>query len=134
MTSPSLQEIAELEGQRALRSGLWFSVLRLAPAGWAALEVDIYMLEALVRAHLRRTDAVRALREREVGVLLVETVGEAVRVPVGRLRRALWQDFPHLEVGIGWASVGPGQQRTWEDAWRWAGQLLVADAAVPAAA
>jgi hypothetical protein len=134
MTSPTLQEIAALEADRAVRSGRWFSLLRLAPAGWAALELDIYMLQALVSAHLRRTDAVRALREREVGVVLVETVGEAVRVPVGRLRRAISQDFPHLEIGIGWASVGPGQQLTWQDAWRWAGQLLVADAAVPAAA
>jgi hypothetical protein len=134
MTAPSLQEIAALEAQRALRSGRWFSLLRLAPSGWAALEADISMLEALVRAHLRRTDAVRASREREVGVLLVETVGEAVRVPVGRLRRAIWRDLPHLEIGIGAASMGPGQQLTWEDAWRWAGQLLVADAAVPAAA
>jgi hypothetical protein len=134
MTSPTLQEIAALEADRAVRSGRWFSLLRLAPAGWAALELDIYMLQALVSAHLRRTDAVRALREREVGVVLVETVGDAVRVPVGRLRRAISQDFPHLEIGIGWASVGPGQQLTWQDAWRWAGQLLVADAAVPAAA
>jgi len=33
---------------------------------------------------------------------------------------------------IGWASVGPGHQQTLEEAWRWAGQLLVADTAVPA--
>lgn len=134
MTAPALQDVAALEAQRALRSGRWFSLLRLAPAGWAALEADVHLLQALVSAHLRRTDAVRALPGREIGVVLVETVGESVRMPVGRLRRAVWRDLPHLEVGIGWASVGPGQQRSWQEAWRWAGQLLVADAAAPAAA
>ena len=134
MTSPSLQEIAALEAQRAIRSDRWFSLLRFAPAGWAALDGEIEALEATVRAHLRRTDAVRRVREREVGVVLVESVGDGVLVPLARVREALARHLPEMEVRIGWASVGPGQQATWQDAWRWAGQLLVADAAVPAAA
>jgi hypothetical protein len=134
VTSPSLHEIATLEAQRAIRSDRWFSLLRLAPAAWSALDAEVEALEATVRAHLRRTDAVRRVREREVGVVLVEAVGDSVQVPLARLRTALARHLPEMEVRIGWASVGPGQQPTWQEAWRWAGQLLVADAAVPAAA
>jgi hypothetical protein len=134
MTEPSLQEIAALEAQRAIRSDRWFSLLRFAPAGWAALDEEVLMLEATVRAHLRRTDAVRRVREREVGVVLVETVGDGVLVPLARIRDALEWHFPDIDVRMGWASVGPGQHATWQEAWRWAGQLLVADSAVPAAA
>jgi hypothetical protein len=130
----SLQEIAALEAQRAIRSDRWFSLLRFAPAGWASLDTEVAALEATVRAHLRRTDAVRRVREREVGVVLLESVGDGVLVPLGRVREALARHLPEMEVRIGWASVGPGQQATWQEAWRWAGQLLVADAAVPAAA
>jgi hypothetical protein len=61
-------------------------------------------------------------------------VGDGVHAPVSRLREALARHLPEMEVRIGWASVGPGQRQTWQEAWRWAGQLLVADAAVPAAA
>src|SRR5581483_12474633 len=70
MTSPSLHEIAMLEAQRAIRSNRWFSLLRIAPAAWLALDSEVQALEATVRAHLRRTDAVRRVREREVGVVL----------------------------------------------------------------
>jgi hypothetical protein len=134
MTSSSLHEIAMLEAQRAIRSNRWFSLLRIAPAAWLALDSEVQALEATVRAHLRRTDAVRRVREREVGVVLVESVGDAVQVPLARVRAAVAQHLPEMDVRIGWSSVGPGQQATWQEAWRWAGQLLVADAAVPAAA
>jgi hypothetical protein len=134
MTSPSLQEIAMLEAQRAIRSDRWFSLLRIAPAAWLALDSEVQALEATVRSHLRRTDAVRRVREREVGVVLVESVGDGVQVPLARVRAAVARHMPEMDVRIGWASVGPGQQATWQEAWRWAGQLLVADAAVPAAA
>jgi len=130
----TLQEIAAMEVQRALRSDRWFSLLRIAPLGWAALDGEVEALASTVRAHLRRTDAVVRVREREVGVVLIEAVGDAVQVPIARVREALARDLPELEVRIGWASVGPGQRAPWQEAWRWAGQLLVADAAVPAAA
>jgi hypothetical protein len=130
----TLQEVASLEAHRAVRSGRWFSLLRIAPPGWVALESDIEQLVAVVRAHLRRTDTVLRVREREVGVVLIETVGDDVHVPIQRLREALAAQVPRLELRIGWASVGPGQRPTWQEAWRWAGQLLVAAAAVPAAA
>jgi hypothetical protein len=130
----TLYEIATMEVQRAVRSDRWFSLLRIAPLGWAALDGEVEALASTVRAHLRRTDAVVRVREREVGAVLIEAVGDAALVPVARLREALARQLPELEVGIGWASVGPGQRPTWEEAWRWAGQLLVADAAVPAAA
>jgi hypothetical protein len=130
----TLQQIASMEAHRAVRSGRWFSLLRIAPPGWAALDSDVEELAAVVRAHLRRTDAVLRVRDREVGVVLIETVGDDVHVAVDRLRKALAAQLPWLEVRIGWASVGPGQRPTWQEAWRWAGQLLVAAAAVPAAA
>ena len=130
----SLQEIASMEAHRAVRSGRWFALLRIAPPGWVALDSDLEQVVAVVRAHLRRTDAVLRVRDREVGAVLIETAGEEVHVPVDRLRGALAAQLPRLELRIGWASVGPGQRPTWQDAWRWAGQLLVAAAAVPAAA
>jgi len=130
----TLQEIAGMESHRAVRSGRWFALLRIAPPGWVALDSDMEGVLAVVRAHLRRTDAVLRVREREVGVVLIDTVGEEVHVPVDRLRDALARHLPWLELRIGWASVGPGQRPTWQEAWRWAGQLLVAAAAVPAAA
>ena len=134
MTSLPLQEIAELEAQRALRSNRWFSLLRLAPAGWVALDSEVEMLEVVVRAHLRRTDVVQRVREREVGVVLVEAPGDEALVPLARVRGAIEMHLPDMEVRIGWASVGPGQRASCQEAWRWAGQLLVADAAVLAAA
>ena len=130
----TLQQIASLEAHRAVRSGRWFSLLRIAPPGWVALDSDVEELAAVIRAHLRRTDAVLRVRDREIGVVLIETVGDDVHVAVDRLRGALAARLPWLEMRIGWASVGPGQRPTWQEAWRWAGQLLVAAAAVPAAA
>ena len=133
---PSFQEIASLEEQRALRSGRWFSLVRLAPVGWGALDLEVDVLEALVRAHLRRTDVVCRLRDREVGVLLIDTRGRKAPPAVARLRAAIGADLEELgiEVRMAWAPVGPEQQMTWHQAWSWAGQLLVADATVPAAA
>jgi hypothetical protein len=130
----SLSEVASLEVYRATRTDRWFSLLRIAPVGWAALDGEMQVLASLVRAHLRRTDAVLRVRDREVGVVLIEAVGDAAVAPLARLREALARQLPELEVRIGWASVGPGQRPTWQEAWRWAGQLLVAEAAIPAAA
>jgi hypothetical protein len=130
----SLHQIASLEMQRAVRSDRWFSLLRVAPLGWVALDFEMEVLANTIRAHLRRTDAVLRVRDREIGVVLIEAVGDGVHAPILRLREALVRLLPQMEVRIGWASVGPGQRHTWQEAWRWAGQLLVADAAVPAAA
>ena len=130
----TLQQVASLEACRVARSGRGFTLLRLAPLGWAARDEELDALANLAAANLRRTDFVQRLREREVGVVLVESMNEEALAPVGRIRAAAAEHLPHLELRIGWASVGPGQKRSWQEAWRWAGQLLVADAAVPAAA
>jgi len=129
----TLIEIAESEQLRTARSGRGFTLVRIAPSGWAARSDEIRALHALVKAHLRKTDVVVTVRERELGALLVETVGVGAFCAVARVRQIL-RGAPELGVRVGWASVGPGQRRTWEEAWRWAGQLLVADAAIPAAA
>jgi hypothetical protein len=130
----TLQEVAALEAGRAARSGRWFSLLRIAPLGWAALDDELDALANLVGANLRKTDFVQRVREREVGVVLIEAMDGQVHAPVVRIRAAAAEHLPRLELRIGWASVGPGQKRSWQEGWRWAGQLLVADAAVPAAA
>jgi hypothetical protein len=129
----SLQEMASLEACRSARTGRGFSLLRVAPAGWAALESEVEVLANLIGAHLRRTDFVQ-VRGLEVGVVLVEAVEQEVHSPLSRIRAAAAVHLPRMDLRIGWASVGPGQRRTWQEGWRWAGQLLVADAAVPAAA
>jgi len=125
----TLHEAAAREALRAGRTGRGFSLMRIAPAGWLALDGEIEVLTCLVEAHVRKTDAVVRVRQ-EVGVLLTETTGAAASAAVARLRPAI--HMPKFEVRIGWASVMPGQE--WREAWRWAGQLLVADAAIPAAA
>jgi GGDEF domain-containing protein len=130
----TLQQMAALEAGRAARSGRGFSLLRIAPLGWAAVDDELDALANLISANLRKTDFVQRVREREVGVVLIEAMDEEVRAPVARIRAAAVEHLPRLELRIGWASVGPGQKRSWQEAWRWAGQLLVADAAVPAAA
>jgi hypothetical protein len=130
----SLLEIAAREALRTARTQRGFSLLRAAPAGWSALDSETEALASVIRAHLRKTDWVLAMREREVGVVLIEAVGDEVHAPLARVREAIGSLLPQLDVRIGWASVGPGQRRTWQEAWRWAGQLLVADAAAPAAA
>ncbi len=130
----TLHHVASLEAGRIERSGRGFTLLRLAPAGWAALDEELDALANLAAASLRRTDFVQRTREREVGVVLIESMDDEVLAPVSRLRVATAQHLPRMELRIGWASVGPGQKRSWQEAWRWAGQLLVADAAVPAAA
>ena len=81
---------------------------------------------------LRRTDFVYRKRDREVAVVLVETGALEVNVPLDRIRQAAVERMPELQLRIGCASVGPGQQ--WQETWRWAGRMLVAGAVVPAAA
>ena len=130
----TLHHVASLEACRIARSGRGFTLLRIAPAGWAALDEELDALANLAAANLRRTDFVQRTREREIGVVLVESMNEEALAPVSRIRGAVAQHLPRLELRIGWASVGPGQKRSWQEAWRWAGQLLVADAVVPAAA
>jgi len=134
MMGLTLQQAALLETSRAMRTGSWFSLLRIAPVGWSALEGELEVLANLISAHLRHTDLVEHRETREIGVLLFDTVGVQVRAPVDRVRAAAKLHLPKLDIRIGWASVGPGQRRTWQEGWRWAGQLLVADAAVAAAA
>jgi hypothetical protein len=127
----TLQQAAALEAQRTARSGRGFSLLRIAPGALAdGGEVDV--LANVVASTLRRSDFAVQVREREVGAVLIEVVqADAV---VARLRAVIGQKLPWMEARIGWAAVGPGQQRTWQEGWKWAGQLLVADAAVRAAA
>lgn len=130
----SFLEAVSHEAMRAARSGSCFTLVRAAPAGWAALEDELAALTRLVSAHLRRTDVVMRVREREVGVLLIDAGAEQAHAPVQRIQLAAEMHLPRLEIRIGWAAVGPGQRRTWQEGWRWAGQLLVAHATVPAAA
>ena len=130
----TLHHVASLEAGRIARSGSGFTLLRIAPAGWAALDEELDALANLAAATVRRTDFVQRTREREIGVVLIESMNEEALAPVSRIRGAAAQHLPRLELRIGWASVGPGQKRSWQEAWRWAGQLLVADAVVPAAA
>ena len=134
MNALTLHQVASLEASRVARSGRGFSVLRIAPLGWAALDEELDALANLAAANLRATDFVQRVREREVGVVLIESMDGQVLAPVARIRAAAEQHLPKMELRIGWASVGPGQKRSWQEAWRWAGQLLVADAAIPAAA
>jgi hypothetical protein len=130
----SLLEIAALEAQRTARTQRGFSLLRVAPAGYCALELEIELLAEVLQAHLRKTDFVIPMRSREVAVVLIESVGEEVQAPLARVREVVGRHMEHLDVRIGWASVGPRDLQTWQEAWRWAGQLLVAHAAAPAAA
>jgi hypothetical protein len=122
----SVHLVAMQEHSRMARSGRAFSLLRFAPSGWKALDKEVEVLSRLISAHLRRSDFVGRVRDREVGAVLLETA--QVETPAARVRAVLARELPELEVRIGWAVVRPDQQRTWQEAWRWAGQLQVADA------
>jgi hypothetical protein len=128
----SLPEAASLEEHRTARSGRCFSLLRIAPAGWAADARELEALEGLVAANLRRTDVVLRVRDRELGIVLVE-LAQAEEV-VRRLRPVLAAAVAGVEMKFGWGAVGPGHARTWQEGWRWAGQLLLVDGEVRAAA
>jgi hypothetical protein len=128
----TFEEFAALEAKRSRRSGRWFTLVRIAPVGWAALDEEVGALARVVGAVVRRTDFVHPRRDREVAVVLVETDLLESKVPLERIREAALERMPELQLRIGCASVGPGQP--WQEAWRWAGTMLVADAAVPAAA
>jgi hypothetical protein len=130
----TFQQTAMVEALRSARTGRGFTLVRVAPAGWAALDAEMDALASTLEATVRRTDTVLRTRDREVGVVLIESVEEQAQPPIARMRAAAALHLPKMELRIGWASVGPGHRRSWEEAWRWAGQLLVADAAVPAAA
>lgn len=128
-----LHRVALVESQRTARSGRGFSLLRIAPLGWLALEEEMRCLEALVSARLRGTDFVTRVRDCEVGVVLIETVDGEVAAPLQRVREAAVAHFPKLDLRFGWASVGPRQGNTWQEAWRWAGEVLLGDGARAAA-
>jgi hypothetical protein len=128
----TFEEFAALETKRARRSGRWFALVRIAPVGWAALDGEVEALAGVVGAVLRRTDFVHRKRDREVAVVLVETGALEASVPLERIRKEAMERMPELQLRIGCAAAGPGQQ--WQETWRWAGRMLVADAAAPAAA
>lgn len=130
----TLEDIAGREVSRAQRSGNGFSLLRIAPAGWSALDAELDELAALAVAHVRRGDFVLRVRSRELAVVLVDATLAQADAPLQRLRAAVEAGFPSGRFLMGCAAVGPGQRRTWQEAWRWAGQLLLAGAAAPAAA
>ena len=106
--------------------------MRIAPSGWVADSGELEVLANVVAGAVRKTDYAVSVRELEVGVVLVElTQADAV---VARLRAVIGKKLPWMEVRIGWAAVGPKQLQTWQEGWKWAGQLLVADAVARAAA
>jgi hypothetical protein len=124
------QQAAAYEAQRGTRTSRPFAMLRIAPAGTPPSAAELSAIEALVVSNLRRTDFIGRVREAELGLVLIEC-GEP-EVVAGRLRSMLVHCG--LALRFGWATVGPGQHQTWQEGWRWAGQLLVADGAVRAAA
>lgn len=129
-----LSEVAAIEAKRSLRTGRGFTLVRIAPFGWAALEADLEVLERIAECELRKTDCVQRTPNRELGLVLVDTTTAAAGVPIARVRAAAALHLPGLRLGIGWCCVGPGESRGWQEAWRWAGTMLVADSTVPAAA
>ena len=130
MREIDLRAFFELEGHRSQRSGRPFTVVRLAPPMRAAGERELHLLRMLVQTELRRTDLVQVMGG-EVVAFLAETAGAQVLPPLGRVQGALSRGLLDFEPRVAWASVGPGHRGSWQEAWRWAGALLVAE---PAAA
>jgi hypothetical protein len=120
----------EPEERRSKRTGRPFTLVRLAPPVRAADSAELDRLRGAVAAELRSTDLVRALAGEVVAVLLEASPAQAA-APVGRIRTALERTVLGFAPRLGWASVGPGQRGSWQEAWRWAGALLLAE---PAAA
>ena len=128
-----MQQVAAIESRRALRSGRAFTVVRI---GFSASlpETQRAILRLVVAAEVRSTDFVHEVCAGELGVMLNETGLHASAAPIARVRAALERSALCLHFSLGSAEAGPGTKRTWQEAWRWAGVLLVADATVPAAA
>jgi len=128
-----LQHVAAVESRRAGRSGRAFTVVRV---GFSATLPDDQreMIKRVVELELRSTDFVHQVCAGELGVMLIETGALAAAGPVLRIRGALSRAAAFLHFSVGCAEAGPGTKRTWQEAWRWAGELLVADARAPAAA
>jgi hypothetical protein len=125
-----LKLLFDPEERRSKRTGRPFTLVRVAPPVRASDPAEIERLRAAVASELRSTDLVRALAGEVVAVLLEASPVQAA-APVGRIRTALERVALGFEPRLGWASVGPGQRGSWQEAWRWAGALLLAQ---PAAA
>lgn len=128
-----MQQVAAMESRRAGRSGRAFTVVRIGfSASLPGNQRDL--LRRVVALELRSTDFVHEVCAGELGVMLIETGAHASSGPIARVRAALARAAAFLHFSVGSAEAGPGTRRTWQEAWRWAGVLLVADAKVPAAA
>jgi Zn-dependent protease len=125
-----LKLLFDPEERRSRRNGRPFTLLRVAPPVRAADSSEIERLRASVASVLRATDLVRALGSEVVAVLLEASPLQA-SAPVGRVHAALEAAKLGFSPRVGWATVGPGQRSSWQEAWRWAGALLLAE---PAAA
>jgi hypothetical protein len=125
-----LKLLFDPEERRSRRNGRPFTLLRIAPPVRAADSAELERLRAPVASVLRSTDLVRAVGGEVVAVLLEASPLQA-SAPVARVRAALEAAKLGFEPRVGWATVGPGQRSSWQEAWRWAGALLLAE---PAAA
>jgi Zn-dependent protease len=125
-----LKLLFDPEERRSRRNGRPFTLLRVAPPVRAGDPTEVERLRAAVASVLRSTDLVRALGGEVVAVLLEASPLQAA-APVTRVGAALEAAKLGFSPRVGWATVGPGQRSSWQEAWRWAGALLLA---APAAA
>jgi hypothetical protein len=125
-----LKLLFDPEERRSRRNGRPFTLLRIAPPVRAGDVAELERLRASAASVLRSTDLVRAVGGEVVAVLLEASPLQA-SAPVARIRGALEAAKLGFSARIGWATVGPGQRGSWQEAWRWAGALLLAE---PAAA
>ena len=108
-----------------------FGILRIEGRGVERAR-DLLFLYRLVAGVLRRSDRVVAVGGTGLAVLLRDADAARVDAVASRVRSAVSQSA-RFRLQLGGASVGP-RAGGWEEAWRMAGALLVADGSIPAAA
>ena len=109
-----------------------FGILRIEARGMAR-PGDLVALYRAVSGAVRHTDRVVAIGGTGLATLLQDADAARVDAVAHRVRAAA-SNGRGWRTQLGSASVRPGSSGGWQEAWRLAGALLVADGAVAAAA
>jgi len=118
------------EADRCSEQARPLAVLRIEARNAMPTVRDLFALYRAVAGGLRRSDRVHAVGGVELAAILADADGCRADAVAGRVRAAALSSG-RWRVRLGCATVGPAG---WQEAWRLAGALLIADAAVPAAA
>ena len=123
--------LLEEEAERARHLSRPLTILRVEAPGVRNL-VELARVYRAVAGALRTCDRICSLGGHELAVVLADTDAHRAEAPCERVRAALRIRAAGLAPRLGAGHISAGS--TWQEAWRMAGALLLADGTVPAAA